>query len=263
MPKPLAKSFLQSLRGAVGFASSPAAVMEPVAPAPGSDPNTSPLGGRRLMPIGLDRAKWETVDATIFDSGVAKDQAAPKAPIAIPDKPSADMLTRMVFPAEDTYDSRQALGIQAEDLLGYKVLRREAGAASHLDRLLLELDIQPFDPQAVAEYKLRMQAHHQAILNAQRQANPVPDDLAMWLDYGTGRLFVEWSMAKLKHYDKPVPEFVLRKCVQIKERAPEAKFFVDELRQRQETLDPFLVVELGSDRAWIEVWDEPEFEKTL
>jgi hypothetical protein len=207
-----------------------------------------------------------------------------------PDKPSTDMLRAMEMPDEKT-DSRTALAIEAEDLLGYTPLRKETGAPSKLQRILFQLDIPIFDIATVDAYKLKMQQHHQAIASAKdkiandrfRSPNSNPDFIDGFY-VGISRqqsTEVSWSMLELKGYDKPIPEFVLRKCAEIKRHAPDANFYVDELRENARTVDPFMVVTLdklefgytfngaivpmkgGADLAYIEVWDEPEFEKTL
>jgi hypothetical protein len=177
---------------------------------------------------------------------------------SIPDKPSTDMLRALHAP-EVTGDSRQALAIEVEDLLGYTPLRKDARAPSKLQRLLAELEIAAFDPATVTAYKDRMLAHFGA--RAEQKSS----------HWGVISIIdVRWRTSSLHAYAKPVPEFVLRKCLQIKKREPAAAFFVDELVEVHRTLDPFLVVTLGGDLplpgadfAHIEVWDEPEFEKTL
>lgn len=75
----------------------------------------------------------------------------------------------------------------------------------------------------------------------------------------------EWQSVNLKDYTKPVPEFVIRKALQIKEKFPEANFVVHELIKRQYNLngDPFLHVFAGGKEYCIEVWDEPKFEAKL
>ncbi len=203
----------------------------------------------------------------------------------VPDKPSTDMLHRLAAPqplargADGDIDSRTALAVEVEDLLGYTPLRADVGAPSKLRRLLAELEIEPFDPSTVEAYQMKMQAHFQA-----------DADQRLYMEFGGRadfpyyRTAVSWDMVPLRSYSKPVPEFVLRKAVAIQKHAAAAgetaQFFVHELRERQVTLDPFLVVALGEpgsypvgasiaaiaaigDIAHIEVWDEPEFEKAL
>jgi len=78
---------------------------------------------------------------------------------------------------------------------------------------------------------------------------------------------VEWAATPLKSYSHPIPEFVLNKAVQIAEKLPKAQFVIEDLRVRQETrtrnFDPFLIVSLGEEQYYVEVWDEPKFETSL
>lgn len=67
----------------------------------------------------------------------------------------------------------------------------------------------------------------------------------------------EWTNTEIKHYQQPIPEFVLNKALQIKEKVPNAQFFIEHL---EEKYDPFLKVKHGNLDLYIEVWDEPKFE---
>lgn len=66
-----------------------------------------------------------------------------------------------------------------------------------------------------------------------------------------------WTNTEIKNYQQPIPEFVLNKALQIKERVPSAQFFVEHLEEKH---DPFLKVKHGNLDLYIEVWDEPKFE---
>ena len=70
----------------------------------------------------------------------------------------------------------------------------------------------------------------------------------------------EWRIVPLDRYDKPVPEFVLRKAIQIKTLFPEVRLFVDELSKKGTSDDPFLVAYHEGNERHIEVWEEPRFE---
>ena len=200
--------------------------------------------------------------------------AAPERVDRIPEKPSTSMLKAMAAP-ELALNARQEFALQVEDLLGYTPLRKDAGAPSKLRRLLAELEIEAFDQATVDEYKRGMQAHFQALAKQKDEAandevlnriNTSADPWGTFQAVASLRLQstrVTWKPVRLEEYSKPVPTFVLNKCMQIKQRAPDAVFLVDELCENTRMIDPFLVVELGGDRAAIEVWDEPEFEKTL
>ncbi|MFB3814347.1 MAG: hypothetical protein ACE14L_09550 [Terriglobales bacterium] len=64
----------------------------------------------------------------------------------------------------------------------------------------------------------------------------------------------------LGDHDGQVPEYVLSRAVAIKEKLPAANFELDQLRVEKE-YDPFLVVSCGRERFYIDVWEEPNFER--
>jgi hypothetical protein len=68
-----------------------------------------------------------------------------------------------------------------------------------------------------------------------------------------------WRCTKLAKYRGAIPEFALSRAVEIKERLPKARFYVEELTV-DKRYDPFLIVACGRERFYIDVWDEPEFE---
>lgn len=178
-------------------------------------------------------------------------------PRPVPAKPSTKMLDVIDAPEMDMDNVRVGLAVEVEDLLGYSALRKDVKAPSKLQRILAALEIEVYGDEKVAEYKQKMQAHFQGKAdNADRER--------IQKTRGRGRMtqtVVNWRLVSLSSYKKPVPEHVLRKCVQIKKAAPEATFHVDELVEETRTLDPFMVVRLGEDTAVIEVWDEPTFEE--
>jgi len=66
-------------------------------------------------------------------------------------------------------------------------------------------------------------------------------------------------------YKRYVPVHLLNYATQIKEQLPDAKFYIRELTVISEEIkkplpDPFLLVQLGSERYAIGVWDEREYE---
>jgi hypothetical protein len=69
-----------------------------------------------------------------------------------------------------------------------------------------------------------------------------------------------WQRTWLKYYKEPVPEFVLRKAMAIKEELPDAEYFIEHLGQKQ---DPFLCVIHNGWTEYVEVWAEPKFELQL
>jgi hypothetical protein len=68
-----------------------------------------------------------------------------------------------------------------------------------------------------------------------------------------------WNVTSLIGYAGPVPQSVLHQALRIKERLPEAEFFVHQFVQKKKVLDPFLVVRYGGHEHFIAVWDEPGF----
>jgi hypothetical protein len=71
---------------------------------------------------------------------------------------------------------------------------------------------------------------------------------------------LRWHSIEIRAYHKAVPEHVLLKAMQIKCEAPQTQIWVQEL---QEHPDPFLLVSMGSEKYYVEVWDEPKFEGRL
>jgi hypothetical protein len=80
--------------------------------------------------------------------------------------------------------------------------------------------------------------------------------------YSDATYRAEWSEVALAKYGEPVPEYVLNKAIEIKEKCPPATFLVDSLvvREERRTLDPFLIVRQDDETYYVEVWDEPKFE---
>jgi hypothetical protein len=143
------------------------------------------------------------------------------------------------------------LAEKASVLLGYNGAMVRKNVAGVLGKILIDLDIRPYDVKRVSAYKekKRKEAH------AERRA-------AVRSSYVT--VTSRWSLVPIAKYTQIVPEFVLRKAVQIKEACPEVTIYVDALKVNTKRIpDPFLVVSLGKEKYWVEVWDEAEFEATL
>ncbi|HYL11828.1 MAG TPA: hypothetical protein VEV41_02270 [Terriglobales bacterium] len=58
-----------------------------------------------------------------------------------------------------------------------------------------------------------------------------------------------------------VPEFVKAKASEIANLLPEATFTVEQLRSEKKIYDPFLIVSYANESYYVEVWEEPEFER--
>jgi hypothetical protein len=160
---------------------------------------------------------------------------------------------------------------------------------SILKRVLEELDITPFTPDSVAEYKRkkveevdselrptgaeeikRRDFGHWEYLELQR----LQDRLALRDLTGDEPVIRFWKTAYYERFytclqwvQRPlekavdVPEFVKAKAAEIATRLPEATFTVEELRSERRVYDPFLIVSCGSESYYIEVWDELDFER--
>jgi hypothetical protein len=88
--------------------------------------------------------------------------------------------------------------------------------------------------------------------------------------WGSGnRKTLRWIRTSLQRYEGCIPEFVLSKALQIKTAVPEVRFEIEQLIQQEEHKpaqprpDPFLIVSLGNESYYIEVWDEKKYESTL
>jgi hypothetical protein len=152
-----------------------------------------------------------------------------------------------------------ALALKAEAVLGYSRLRKRLGIEpGSLASTLNEIGIEPFRSQDVTRYKAEKAAkvEHQVLADYRRRAR---QELYFAIPPGT-YVRATWRTVPLKDYDAEVPEYALSHALEIKERMPEAEFDVEELRV-EKRYDPFLIVYCGRERFYIDVWDEPPFEK--
>ena len=67
----------------------------------------------------------------------------------------------------------------------------------------------------------------------------------------------KWQKTEIYRYQDEIPEFVLRKALQIKQRVPSVEFFIEHIGVRH---DPFLIVRYKTQEYYVEVWAEPKFE---
>lgn len=114
-----------------------------------------------------------------------------------------------------------SLGQEARELLGYGALE--------VVQIFRRLGIEPLNAADVEAYQQK---------------------LASKAEYS-------WHSYELAKYGKPVPEFALSRAISIKKALPSAQFFVEELRYNP---DPFLYLQVGNTRYYLDVWDEPIFE---
>lgn len=90
-------------------------------------------------------------------------------------------------------------------------------------------------------------------------------------DAGHGtRTIRKWKRYNLSGYQDAIPEFVLQRALLIEERTPLASFYIDQLVEGEENNqapvrqpDPFLVVTLGHESYYVDVWEEKEYEASL
>jgi hypothetical protein len=71
---------------------------------------------------------------------------------------------------------------------------------------------------------------------------------------------LRWVRVPLKEV-RDVPEFVMAKVKEIADLLPDANFTVEQLRSERKPYDPFLIVSYADESYYVEVWEEPEFER--
>ena len=158
------------------------------------------------------------------------------------------------------FDLISAIALKAEALLGYSVLRKRLGIhPASLTRTLEELGIDPFLKEDVKEYKVSKARDLEAKVWADLQRRAGMDPASAVEVLVTSFVRATWRCTKLAKYRGEIPEFALSRAVEIKERLPKARFYVEELMV-DKRYDPFLIVACGRERFYIDVWDEPEFE---
>ena len=160
--------------------------------------------------------------------------------------------------------------------------------SSTLKGVLQELDITPFTPESVAEYK-REKLEQAAFELRPADAEEINErQFGVWEYAELHRLRKEivlrnlpggepmirfWMTPQWQRFytclqwvksppEKAVdvPEFVKAKAAEIASRLPEATFTVEELRSERRVYDPFLIVSYGDESYYVEVWDESNFE---
>lgn len=72
----------------------------------------------------------------------------------------------------------------------------------------------------------------------------------------------QWRISSLEEYEGPVPAFALLTALNIRREAyKNGNGSVPAFHVEMRAADPFLVVRFGSDSYYVEVWDEPGFER--
>lgn len=170
------------------------------------------------------------------------------------------------------------LAEQAKELLGYDVLEKHTkGVArsaqaelTEIQQALLDLDIEILNPMDVLRYQEEIWLERTAELCKEwlaEQTGQVQSGRRERINSWDGFRGPSWTSEEIRDYSKPIPEFVLAKAVQIKQRLPECQLKVYWLENHP---DPFLAVMTQTEAYhtpkelyWVEVWDEPKFEGRL
>jgi hypothetical protein len=152
-----------------------------------------------------------------------------------------------------------ALALKVEAVLGYSHLRKRLGIdPGSLAYTLNELGIQPFRSEDVNRYKREKSAKTEHLVRAAYRKR-AHRELYFAVPPGT-YVQATWHTVPLRDYDGEVPEYVLSRALEVKEKMPNAEFEVQELRVAKR-YDPFLIVYCGRERFYIDAWDEKPFEE--
>ena len=71
-------------------------------------------------------------------------------------------------------------------------------------------------------------------------------------------VYATWKAIPVDLYRESAPKYARETFAYLRERCPNAKFFVEVLQLEERTIDPFLVVCLDGRTFYIEVWNEPD-----
>lgn len=156
---------------------------------------------------------------------------------------------------------RLALGRKASTLLGYRALKSEVTGQvvtpieeiGDLGKTLMTLDIEVLDAASVLRYQQEELCRRNTEWTLEQLRGNQLGRIVTW-----GWNLATWSHTKLSDYTEPIPEFVLSKAVEIKEKLPTVEFHIHHLSIPK--ADPFLIAVLGKELYFVEVWDEPRFE---
>lgn len=159
--------------------------------------------------------------------------------------------------AIENNSERAALAKEAASKLKYTMLDDDVHGRSAygkqsgpLTEALLKLEIDVLNTEAVLRYQM-----------AELTRRTMERIKESFEAYTTGWFAqASWSHQQLQSYKQPIPEFVIRKAIQIADACPEVTFFVQSLT---ESPDPFLIARVGEEVYYIEAWAEPRFEESL
>jgi hypothetical protein len=127
---------------------------------------------------------------------------------------------------------------------------------------LQDLKIQPFLESTVETYKQKKLTEVRQELSERKKKV---------VSFRRQQMRATWKRILIQDYTRVVPEFALRKGIQIMEACPDVRVEVEalvlqkvaSLPKPRHTPDPFLLVSLGAERFYVEVWDERKFERRL
>jgi hypothetical protein len=159
---------------------------------------------------------------------------------------------------------RLELGNKAASVLGYRGLKSEVTGQivvpledlGELGKALLVLDIEILDAGSVLKYQQDEICRRNTDWVMEQVRSNQLTRMVTW-----GWNLSSWQHTKIADYGQPIPEFVLHKAVQIKEKLPKVEFHIQHLTDPK--ADPFLIAVLGKELYFIEAWDEPRFEGRL
>lgn len=99
--------------------------------------------------------------------------------------------------------------------------------------------------------------HKQSLLDLPGDAPVIRFWYTSWTCFYTCLRWVRVPLEEVRN----VPEFVKAKASEIANLLPDATFTVEQLRTEKKIYDPFLIVSYGDESYYVEVWEEPEFER--
>jgi hypothetical protein len=190
-------------------------------------------------------------------------------------------------PAPDTVENinplRRELGEKARKMFGYSGLLTQQKVVE----ALADLGINPYSQASVEKYQARMLRKKRPLHSGFGAAGVLVGIgvLYLWALLRPDPVFVIWPTvaftvisvyllfrAMWRYYDwqwvrvpldstyrGPAADFAIDTAVRVKELIPEARFFIEELRDGSLVDDPFLVMTLGNQTYYLEVWDESAF----
>ena len=170
-----------------------------------------------------------------------------------------------------------------------RVSSASSKSSSTLKNVLAGLDIVPLTPEWVAEYKQMKLGEMTGQLRPKEAEEVQEREVGGWEDNEFRRLnkkterhelssdralirfwhlpcgvrfytYLRWVRMPLKTVGD-IPEFVMAKVGEITASLPEATFVVEQLRSERDVYDPFLIVSYGEESYYVEVWNEPVFER--